>query len=75
MKAIVITEEYHGDIKICADMRSAFEWLLIEEWLPLNENKSMLENINELMEKYQKNPDFLDEQFYFTEIDIFQGEY
>lgn len=75
MKAIVITEECHGDIKTCADMRSAFEYLLIAEWLPRNENKSMLENINDLIKEYEKNPDFLDGQFYFHEIDIFQGEY
>ena len=70
MKAIVITEECHGDIKTCADMRSAFEYLLIAEWLPRNENKSMLENINDLMEKYKKNPNFLDGRFYFHEINI-----
>ena len=75
MKAIVITEECHGDIKTCADMRSAFEYLLIAEWLPRNENKTMLENIHDLMEEYEKNPDFLDGQFYFHEINIFQGEY
>lgn len=75
MKAIVIEEECHGDIKTCVDMRSAFEWLLIEEWLPRNENKSMLENINDLMKEYEKNPDFFDGEFYFHEINIFQGEY
>ena len=75
MKAIVIEEECHGDIKTCADMRSAFEWLLIEEWLPRNENKSMLENINDLMKKYEKNPNFLDGEFYFHEVNIFKGEY
>ena len=75
MKAIVITEECHGDIKTCADMRSAFEWLLIEGWLPRDDKKSILENINDLMKEYEKNPDFLDGQFYFHKIDIFQGEY
>ena len=75
MKAIVITEECHGDIKTCADMHSAFEYLLIAGWLPRNENKSMLENINDLMREYEKDPYFLDGQFYFNEIDIFQGEY
>ena len=75
MKAIVITEECHGDIKTCADMRSAFEWLLIEGWLPRDDKKSMLENIHDLMEEYEKNPDFLDGRFYFHKIDIFQGEY
>ena len=75
MKAIVITEECHGDIKTCTDMRSAFEWLLIEGWLPCDDKKSMLENIHDLMEEYEKNPDFLDGQFYFHKIDIFQGEY
>ena len=75
MKAIVITEECHGDIKTCADMRSAFEWLLIEGWLPRDDKKSILENIHDLMEEYEKNPDFLDGRFYFHKIDIFQGEY
>ena len=76
MKAIVIVEESHGDIKVCADMRSAFEWLLITGWLPRNENKSMLENINDLMKEYEKDPPyFLDGQFYFQKVDIFQGEY
>ena len=75
MKAIVITEECHGDIKTCADMRSAFEWLLIEGWLPRDDKKSILENIYDLMEEYEKNPNFLDGQFYFHEINIFQGEY
>ena len=75
MKAIVITEECHGDIKTCADMRSAFEWLLIKGWLPRDDKKSMLENIHDLMEEYEKNPDFLDGRFYFHKIDIFQGEY
>ena len=75
MKAIVITEECHGDIKTCADMRSAFEWLLIKGWLPRDDKKSMLENINDLMKEYEKNPEFLDGQFYFYEIDIFHGEY
>ena len=75
MKAIVITEECHGDIKTCADMRSAFEWLLIEGWLPRDDKKSMLENINYLMKEYEKNPDFLNGQFYFHEINIFHGEY
>ena len=56
-------------------MRSAFEYLLIAGWLPRNENKSMLENINDLMREYEKDPYFLDGQFYFNEIDIFQGEY
>ena len=56
-------------------MRSAFEYLLIAGWLPRNENKSMLENINDLMREYEKDPYFLDGQFYFHEIDIFQGEY
>ena len=75
MKAIVITEECHGDIKTCADMRSAFEWLLMKGWLPRDDKKSMLENIHDLMEEYEKNPDFLDGRFYFHKIDIFQGEY
>ena len=75
MKAIVITKECHGDIKTCADMRSAFEWLLIEGWLSRDDKKSMLENIHDLMEEYEKNPDFLDGRFYFHKIDIFQGEY
>ena len=75
MKAIVIIEECHGNIKTCADMRSAFEWLLIEGWLPRDDKKSMLENIHDLMEEYEKNPDFLDGRFYFNKIDIFQGEY
>ena len=75
MKAIAIVEECHGRIKTCANMRSAFEYLLIAGWLPRNENKSMLENINDLMKEYEKNPEFLDGQFYFYEIDIFQGEY
>ena len=75
MKPVIIEEECHGDIKICANIRSAFEWLLIEGWLPRNENKSMLENINDLIKKYEKNPNFLDGQFYFHEINIFQGEY
>ena len=75
MKAIVITEECHGDIKTCADMRSAFEWLLIKGWLPRDDKKSMLENINYLMKEYEKNPDFLNGQFYFHEINIFHGEY
>ena len=56
-------------------MRSAFEYLLIAGWLPRNENKSMLENINDLMKEYEKDSYFLDGQFYFHEIDIFQGEY
>ena len=56
-------------------MRSAFEYLLIVGWLPRNENKTMLENIHDLMEEYEKNPDFLDGRFYFHKIDIFQGEY
>ena len=56
-------------------MRSAFEWLLIEGWLPRDDKKSMLENIHDLMEEYEKNPDFLDGRFYFHKIDIFQGEY
>ena len=36
--------------------------------------KDVKEN-NVLMEEYEKNPNFLDGQFYFHEIDIFQGEY
>lgn len=75
MKPVVIEEECHGDIKVCADMRSAFEWLLKEGWLPRDDKKSMLENINHLMREYEKNPDFLDGEFYFHEINIFQGEY
>lgn len=73
MKAIVITEECHGDIKTCADMRSAFEYLLIAEWLPQN-SLSIPERLDELMTEYNKNPDFLDGNFYFHEIDIFKGE-
>lgn len=73
MKAIVIEEECHGDIKVCADMRSVFEWLLIQEWLPQN-SLSIPERLDELMAEYSKNPDFLDGNFYFHEIDIFKGE-
>lgn len=73
MKVIVIEEECHGDIKICADMRSAFEYLLMQEWLPQN-SLSIPERLDELMAEYNKNPDFLDGNFYFHEIDIFKGE-
>lgn len=73
MKAIVITEECHGNIKTCADMRSAFEYLLMQEWLPQN-SLSIPERLDELMAEYNKNPDFLDGNFYFHEIDIFKGE-
>lgn len=73
MKVIVIEEECHGDIKICADMRSAFEYLLMQEWLPQN-SLSIPERLDELMAEYNKNPDFLNGNFYFHEIDIFKGE-
>lgn len=73
MKAIVIEEECHGDIKVCADMRSAFEYLLMQEWLPQNA-LTIPERIDELMAKYKEDPDFLDGNFYFHEIDIFKGD-
>ncbi len=73
MKAIVIEEECHGDIKVCTDMRSAFEYLLMQEWLP-QDSLSIPERLDELMAEYNKNPDFLDGNFYFHEIDIFKGE-
>ena len=72
MKAIVITEECHGDIQVCADMRSAFEYLLLMEWLPQN-NMNRSARIDDLMREYEENPNFLDGQFYFHEINIFQG--
>lgn len=73
MKAIVIEEECHGDIKVCTDMRSAFEYLLTQEWLP-QDSLSIPERLDELMAEYNKNSDFLDGNFYFHEIDIFKGE-
>lgn len=71
MKAIVIEEECHGDIKVCADMRSAFEWLLLEEWIAGGVSQK---NINNLMSEYEKDKNFLDGQFYFHEINIFKGD-
>ena len=73
MKAIAITDARNSRIQICADMRSAIEYLLVYKLLPRNKEKSMLENINDLMEKYEEDPYFLDGQFYFHEINIFKG--
>ena len=72
MKAIVVEEECHGDIKVCADMRSAFEYLLIGGWLTTP--KPIPESVNDLMAEYERNPDFLDGEFYFHEIDIYQSK-
>lgn len=68
MTVIVVEEETHGDIAICANMRSAFKYLIEKRWL---EAEDTPQEIDRLMAEYEKDNDFLDGHFYFHEVKVY----
>lgn len=71
MKVIVIEEESHGNIKVCADMHSAFQYLIEGGWLTVF--KPIDEALTDLVAEYERNKNFLDGDFYFHEIEVYKG--
>jgi len=71
MKVIVIEEESHGNIKVCADMCSAFQYLIEGGWLTVF--KPINEALTDLVAEYERNKNFLDGDFYFHEIEVYKG--
>lgn len=71
MKVIVIEEESHGDIKVCADMRLAFQYLIEGGWLTVF--KPIDEALTDLVSEYERDKNFLNGNFYFHEIEVYKG--
>lgn len=71
MKVIVIEEESHGNIKVCADMRSAFQYLIKGGWLTVF--KPVDKALTDLMAEYERDKNFLDGNFYFHKIEVYKG--
>lgn len=71
MKVIAIEEECHGYIKVCEDIRSAFQYLIEGGWLTVF--KPVNEALNDLVAEYEKDKNFLNGDFYFHEIEIYKG--
>lgn len=71
MKVIVINGRDEGYIKTCADIRSAFQYLIEGGWLTVF--KPVNEALDDFVAEYEKNNKFLDGDFYFHEIKIYKG--
>lgn len=68
MTVIIIEEEWHGIIAICANMRSAFKYLIEKRWL---EVENTPQEIDRLITEYKKDKDFLDGRFYFNKVKVY----
>lgn len=71
MKVIVINGRCEGYIKTCADMRSAFQYLIEGGWLTVF--KPIDEALTDLVTEYERDKNFLDGDFYFHEIEVYKG--
>ena len=85
---IIINEETHGFVGVAKDMKSAFQYLLLKNWITnkevfvIDEVAYYLEELQEMYEKttlldtllflWEVDEDLFDGLFYFSKEEIFE---
>lgn len=85
---IIINEETHGFVGVAKDMKSAFQYLLLKNWITKNEVfvidevAYFLEELQEMYEKttlldtllflWDVDEDLFDGLFYFSKEEVFE---